>query len=358
MKSLNNLLVFLLTILSFTSISFSTTPLPGMRGTPNNLPDISVIGDFYSAFSKDYSEIVTVRSIETAFQGYIYPEVRSDIFLALHRHEEALEFELCEGYVSFLKLFGKLSAEVGRRHVEFGKVNKIHQHHRPYFDQPIVITNYLGEHGLVGDGLNLKYLLPLNFFAEVSFGGWEVPKAHTHQQETEETHQHSNFINDRVYTSKIWFGFPLAKVSELELGFNYLLGKGPHYIEHKDEISIFSAEVNYKWIFSTYRNLTLQSELFWLTRSVPVETFKRFGGYLFTNLQLSKYWSLAARYDYVELPNPEEINITQALSLIVTKNLTETTLIRGQYTYDITESEHKGVVQFVFGIGPHSHMLE
>ncbi len=357
-------ILFIFSALNFlTTFVFSLTPLPGMRGVPSNLPDISVVGDFYTEFSKNYNNMLTIRGIEVAFQGYIYPEMRADIFLALHRHNNSLEFELCEGYVSFLKIFNNFSLELGKRHVDFGKINKVHQHHRPYFDQPEVVTEYLGEHGFVAEGVSLIYLLPVNFFAQVSVGGWVVPEEEHHHQENE-PHLHHSFLNDKAYNSKLWLSFPITSLSELELGLNFAKAKGPHYKEHKDELNLYNLELTYKYLISTYKKLTLQTENFYLYREIPLGTLNRFGGYLFCELQTSKYWRFAVRFDYVEKPQVvnesdlSEKETSQASSFIITRELTETTLLRAQYKYDFKNSEHIGYLQMIFGFGPHSHTLE
>ena len=40
--------------------------------------------------------------------------MRADIFLAMHKHEGNVEAEICEGYVSFLKIFDNLSGKIGK----------------------------------------------------------------------------------------------------------------------------------------------------------------------------------------------------------------------------------------------------
>ncbi|MFN3551207.1 MAG: hypothetical protein ACK4WJ_05325, partial [Endomicrobiia bacterium] len=103
--------LFLLICL-FISKTYSQTPLAGMRGVVSNLPDISVIGNFYSEVSKESKNVLNVEEIELSFQGYLYPTIWSSLILSLHKHNNdyALDFE--EGYVSFQKiLFSGLGLE-------------------------------------------------------------------------------------------------------------------------------------------------------------------------------------------------------------------------------------------------------
>jgi hypothetical protein len=379
-------------LLQDTSIMSSPAGLPGMRGIPSNIPDISIIGDFYGKLSNnktdDERNRLTVREIELAFQGYIYPEMRADIFLAMHKHGDHIEPEICESKVSFLKLFNNFSAEVGKIHINFGKINKVHQHHRPYVDQPQVITNFLGDHGLVGEGAVLSYLFSLPFFAQIDVGAYRIP-LHEHEAEEVEvtglTDTNGNPVTkilvpgecgnefglaDEVYTSRVWLSFSLNEKSELEFGASGATGKGSHYTHHKDEAKVTGLDLTYKLWPSAHTRLILQNEILYLVRDIPVGEIKRIGFYSYLGYKFNKYWSAGIRYDDAEdaFPHPDSsgtlsVNIserTRTVSVIVTRDLTETTLLRGQYKYyfeglkDIYES----YLQITFGMGPHSHLLE
>lgn len=351
-----------------------TTPagLPGMRGVPSNIPDISVVGDFYIKFSNNENDTernrLTIKGVELALQGYIYPEMRADVFLAMHRHAEHMETEICEAKVSFLKIFNNLTAEIGKIHVNFGKINKIHQHHRPYVDQPQVIKNFFSEHGLVGEGVCLSYLFPLPFFAQFDVGIWRVPLRH-HHEETEESENEFGFA-DEVYTSKLWLSFPIKEISELELGLNGAVGKGSHYIHHKDEVKVVGVDLTYKLWPAAHTRFVFQNELFYLIRNIPLGDIKRFGFYSYLGYKFNKYWSAGIRYDDTEDVFPhldetgkENVSLserTRDVSVILTKNLTETTSLRAQYKYyfEGPKDVHEGYLQVIFGIGSHSHMLE
>jgi len=103
------------------------TPPQGMRGTVINLPDISALGNITGYLSDDKSDAgrneLGINEVETAFQGYIYPEMRADIILAIHKHDGEYESEICEAKASFLNLAPGLSGELGKIHLDFGRVN-------------------------------------------------------------------------------------------------------------------------------------------------------------------------------------------------------------------------------------------
>jgi len=301
--------------------------------------------------------------------------MRADIFFAMHRHEGRLEPELCEAYVSFLKLVDGFSLKTGKIHVDFGKINKIHQHERPYMDQPAVITNFLGGHGLVGEGANLSYLLPLPFFLQLDAGAWQIP-AHEHEPEETgvtgltgtdgspigeilvpgECGNEFGFGNEAA-TARIWSSFSLGNMSELEFGLSGAKGNGSHYTHHQDEAEVSGADITLKFWPSTFKRIISQNEFLKLKRTVPVGELNRQGFYCYLGYQANKYWETGVRYDSAENAFPV-LEETNSVSLVVTNKLTETTKIRLQYAHSLETDINTGYLQLVFGIGPHTHPLQ
>jgi hypothetical protein len=325
-----------------------------------NLPDISVLGDLTAQTSSDEASsdrnMVTLREIEVALQGYLYPQMRADIFLAMHRHDGALEPEVCEASVSVLRLFIEgLGLQAGKIHVDFGKLNKIHQHERPFIDQPLVLTNFFGPHGLVGEGAVLNYLFPLPFFLRLDGGVFWVPvEAHEHAAGEEP----AEFgMGGEIYTARLWSSFSLGDKAELEFGASGAQGNGSHYLEHQDETVVAGCDVTFKTWISTYQRLILQNEFFYLNRKVPVGTLDRFGAYSYCGFQFNKYWDAGLRYDWSENAFPDK-ETSSLISAIAGYRLTEMTRLRLQYGFNPHASSHNAALQLVFGIGPHSHPLQ
>ncbi len=373
---MKNYLIIIILLISTSLIAQEQMVSPaapaGMRGVPSNIPDISVVGDFYGKVSNNETDTernkLIIREIELGLQGYIYPEMRADVFLAMHKHEELIEPEICEAYVSFLNLFGGIGLKVGKIHVDFGKVNKVHQHHRPYVDQPQVITNFLGDHGLVGEGISLSYLFPLPFFAQFDLGAWRVPEHHHHDDE--ENHEEEFSLADEVYTSRLWLSFPLNEKSELEIGASGVTGKGSHYTHHQDDVQVLGMDLTYKFWPSTFSRWIFQNEILYILRDVPIGRIKRIGFYNYLGYKFNKYWQAGIRYDDAKdvlphedangNPSAEISEKTKSASAVVTRNLTETTSMRLHYKYyfEGPKDVHEGYFQILFGIGPHSHLLE
>jgi hypothetical protein len=326
-----------------------------------NLPDISVLGDLTAQTSTDEAfedrNRVTLREIELALQGYVYPEMRADVFLAMHRHDGAFEPEVCEASVSFLRLFfDGLGLQAGKVHVDFGKLNKIHQHERPFADQPLVLTNFFGPHGLVGEGAVANYLLPLPFFLRVDGAVWWIPAhGHAHDEGSEEPLEFG--LAGKIYTGRLWSGFSPGDRIELEIGASGAKGNGAHYLEHQDEVIVAGGDVTLRFLPKSHCRIISQSEVLYLHRTVPVGTLERMGAYSYLGMQLNKYWDAGARYDWSENAFPDALT-SSLVSAICTYRFTETTRFRVQYGFDPEASSHSAAMQLVFGIGPHTHPLQ
>ncbi len=354
------------------------TPPQGMRGTALNLPDVSALANITGYVSDDKSDTgrneLGVNEVETAFQGYIYPEMRADLILAIHKHDGEYESEICEAKASFLRLADGLSAEMGKIHVDFGRVNKLHTHHLPMVDKPQVLVNFFGDHELAGQGAAVKYLLPfLPFYTQVQAGAWTMA-AHEHAYSSADvlditgstvsavttSDEHSDFSPaGKTYTARLNSSFEVADKTELELGVSGLKGRGAHYEEHMDNVEVTGADLTLRLWPSAYKKFTFQNEWMHLKREVPVGTLRRDGFYSFLNYRADKYWDFGARFDYAEGALPS-ISYERSLSAIVTRHLTETSYWRVQYKHRNLDGENvnEGWLQVSFGIGPHSHELE
>ncbi|MFH1259439.1 MAG: hypothetical protein ABII74_06490 [Elusimicrobiota bacterium] len=364
----------------------------GMRGAATDLPDISVVGEIVGKACNIEGDIdknkLNMRNVEFAYQGYIYPSMRANVILAFHKHEGNIESDIEEANVVFTNLFNAFSLKAGKMLGNFGIVNGFHPHHRPFVDQPDVHKSFLGDHGLMLEGAALNYLLPLPFFAEIEAGWGQTPAGHHHSTEEAQTadvldtsgntrtvdlhqeHEHTEFsLADRVSTGRLKLSFPLGRDSELISGISYAKGKGAHYLEHKDETQVSGVDLTFKLFPSAFSKFVWQNEYFILNRAVPIGTIKRNGFYSYLGYKANQYWSFGARYDRTQdaFPHPDAAGLTnvdvsqatKAQSIIVTRNLTETTYLRGQYKcYTEPEGRFEAFLQMSFGIGPHSHPLE
>lgn len=325
------------------------TPLPGMRGTPKNIPDISVIGDI-----RGYKNKIFLEEIEIAMQGYLYPEMRSDVYFAFHRHEDGeMKAELEEGYVTFLQILGGLSTRAGKMLVDFGKLNKLHTEQWLYTSRPKVLSNFLGGHGLNANGIEASYLFPLPFFLQLNAGTWDAPAPESGEFG----------LKGSLVTGRLWSSFAQAETAELEFGASYLSGNGPEHPKKADGITGMGMDVTYKYWFTTYRRLMLQIETLVMNRRGDLLTGQMNGFFCYAGYKFNKYWDAGFRYDAADnvLPLNTDSSLKErksSVTVIATNRLTEVTRLRVQAGYDVEDKSAEGFLQLIFGIGPHSHALQ
>jgi hypothetical protein len=337
------------------------------------LPDISVVGNivgnivgaYGSNASLKNNKKIAVEGVGLALQGYLYPTIRTDVIMALHKHGTSYQADLEEAYVSFLELYlpgagihvPDLSIKVGKKLLDIGKVNARHAHHWSYVTRPDVLNSFFGDHGLNGQGMNFSYLLPVPFFCQWDVGLWYIDSAHSHDDEEHSEDTTVLGMAHYNYLTRLWTSYELSLDQELEIGLNVIKGYGTHYQEHTDNVTVAGLDLTYRHILGSYQRLLFQNEVYSLKREVPVGTLNRLGFYNFINYRMNRYWDYGLRYDYVETPFPE-IQIQSYLSAIITHSLTKMTKARLQYKQSLRDSDYAVYFQLTFGMGPHSHPLE
>lgn len=331
------------------------TPLQGMRGKPVNLPDVSALGNIVGYLSDDKTDKnrgnLLLSEVETAFQGYIYPEMRADLIIAIGQ-EEIGDFhtEVCEAKASFLHIADGLSGEAGKIHLDFGKVNKLHKHHMLTTDRPLVLNRFFGEDELAGQGATLKYLFPLPFYLQYQMGFWNMGKPDPAKEFSPK---------DKTYTARLNTSFEISHNRELEIGVSGLTGRGPNFGVSKDNVKVLGADLTLKIFLASYQKILFQNEWMHLKRDIEDKKINRDGFYSFINYRINQYWDFGTRFDYSE--NPEkDISYERDLSFIITRHLTETSYYRLTAKHRNIDGKNltEGWIQVSFGIGPHSHELE
>ncbi|MGB9797469.1 MAG: hypothetical protein ACPLSK_02500 [bacterium] len=311
------------------------------------LPEISVVGNIHTLFSSNKQDEdrnkVKLEEVELALQSWIYPTIRGDVILAFHEHleptgEKHTHAEVEEGYVSFLNLGGGFSLKAGRMRVGFGKENPIHPHHRLYVDNPSILTTLFSEHGLIGDGATLSYLLPAKTFTQLDLSTWQVVTPHTGEG--------MPGLEKTLNTARLWISTPYRD-GELESGFSAARGAG------SEPVKMLGFDLTFKrWPGAFGRDL-LRTEIFQAEHNGQ----KTNGWYLLGAHKFTKYWEGAMRIDNSELVGGGR---EKALSLIASNYLTETSILRFEYQYcdGRDGADNRFWVQVIFGMGPHAHPLE
>jgi hypothetical protein len=344
---------------------------------PLDIPNISVIGNMVGSVSEDEKKF-GVNAIEFSYQSSIYPSVKVDIFTALHQEENEMHFNLEEGYVTFLDPIGLMlsnselnlgvGAIVGRKLLPFGKLSVLHPEQWQFVDQPIAIQTFLGgsSHGVAAEGGQLLAALPFPFFSQLEIGAWTALSHEDHGAENHEeseshepeshhdAHNGAIKITNRVVTARIWNSVSLGADSEFELGLSGLLSNVTADSDH--QYGLVGLDLTLVHAFSLNQHMKLQGELLRARYGEEDDRATQVGGYVTSILQFSPKNQIGVRASALGKHGDEGDTQVQYTTMY-TRQLTETSKFRAQYTLgENVESTFK--VQFIFGMGPHSHVLQ
>jgi hypothetical protein len=362
----------------------TAAPVGAYGGLMN--PDISVIANFKAFLSDDgdnpLDERFLVEELELGFQGFLWPGIRGDAFVALEQHVDEdghveTEIDLEEAYVSFLDLPGGLQVQAGRKLQDFGRVNPIHPHHWSFPDTPLPLRRLFGDHPWFDDGVQVSALIPNPWEAYVKLQGgvWsgrQLGHVHGDEHEHEEEMLEEAWLdqltswNGNVFTARASLDFPLSDDTNLMSGYSFAGDDGGDTFLHGLDLTLI-----HRWPQS-YRRLRWQNELFYRDWRVSeahhehdhhhLDVGERdaddWGGYSLLALTLTKYWETGLRFDWWDADHlGDEWGVTTFLSYFFSHSM----YLRPAYRYSRFpdgSDEHLGLVQFVWGLGPHAHRLE
>lgn len=342
------------------------------------MPDLAVIGNHRGTFlvPKGYEarNRFQLGELELALQQPIYTGMNFYATLA-GGADAGFNMGVEEAYVTLSRPFKlPFDGTVGKRRLQFGKVNPMHPHQWRYVDMPAPLTAFLGEEGFFGNGASLNYTIPApGLFANLELGLWGPTSAHAHEHVPEEEssddgdHHHGHVgtgIASDMPVARLWLSKELGQSGEIELGASHAWGKA----DAGDPIRLGGLDFTYRLFPSTFSRLQLQGELVWQRRKErPDNTWHtRIGHYLFLSYSPDKYYEYGLRFDNTGYPWPLE-GREQSLSFIVTNRLSEATLVRLQYkvgdrTSGVLLPARKGFsevfLQFIWGAGSHKHPLQ
>lgn len=374
-------------------------PVPDAQAAPRaraawTTPDIAVIGNnvgrFLSVRGDPDRNRLQLGAFEITLQQPVYPGVRFFATLC-GSADEGFKMKAEEAFVEFAHLGPRgMGGWLGRKRLNFGKLNPIHPHAWPFADAPAASMAFTGDHGIIGNGASLNYTLPLGgIFAnlEVGFFG---QSAHEHGHEDEAHAEESLMVRrSRMRASRVARSgehyeqhyepglgvagdFPMARLwlargwagAEAELGVNHGFGRAAD----GDNIGLTGLDFTLRSFPRPLQRLMLQGEVFWhrrRDRSEGAGSHTRSGHYALLSWRPDQYREWAVRLDNTRYPWPIE-GREQALSLIWARRLTDASLVRLQFkhgdrTGDVFLPARKRFnelyLQFVWGAGWHTHPL-
>jgi hypothetical protein len=315
-------------------------------------PEISVTGDmrFVGRSPGPQRNNVDLREFTVQFQAPLDPFSNAKLAFAMGESEFSLE----EAYGYWTGLPGGLRLDLGRFRQPIGELNRWHLHALPESEYPLVLREYFGEDGLVGDGLGLYGTLPLQspgggvheFWAQVTRAGDEI------------LFQESDRLSYMVRLNNFW---QVTDATYFQVGASGLRGENP---DAGLEATVFAGDFRLSWVppaRSLHNSFTIRGEVFSVDRTLEEEQDDFLGGYLSATLKASQRWNLGGRFDWVE-PFSMPGEHIWAIVPQITYWQSEWVFIRGEVGIQSVpvldgdrDTESVFGIQIVWSLGPHKH---
>ena len=283
-------------------------------------PDISVVGTFVGHAGDQLEDRApaALDEVEVALEAFIDPYAKGRFFIAVTPEEVDVE----EGYAQFVTLPWGLTAKAGKTKATFGKANTWHAHTRPWIDQPMMFTRFLGEEGLADVGVSVSKAIdnPWGLFLEAT--------GEVYSGDVEDVFGRAA-DNDLFYNAHLKAFRDLTENSNLEVGTSWARGTLPESDGHN---RLAGVDLTYRWKplqRSIYNSLIVRFEGLANRRA----DFDRslYGWYLSGDYQLGRRWFAGVRLDRADDFGDEGRFSSRGLSATLTFWPSEFSQFRGQY---------------------------
>jgi hypothetical protein len=332
-------------------------------------PQITVFGNFVAR--KDSRTVLNdrgmaidnrfnLREVEADFRTVIDPWA-DGVVITTFDSETPGEFVagIEEGYVILKKLPGLnsspwgLKVKAGHFRPDFGRFNIIHTHDLPQTVLPLALQTFLGEEGLIGNGVSGQFFLPVPWQRDVVEANLEVLNGGGLPVAAENGGENPAFLGHLK-----WFS-DLAPGHDVEIGASSYLGKYDR--AGTRETRLYGLDFTYKWkpyAGGEWRSFLLGGELF---RANIDGSGRRggdpFGYYVWSQYQFNRQTYLGVRYDRTD--DLEDDLVSRAISSYLSYYTTEFLRLRLGYEHvlerDIDQVGRDTVyleMNFVFGSHP------
>jgi len=305
-------------------------------------------------------------------------------------------YDLEEVYADTRQLPLGFQLRIGKFFSSFGRLNAMHQHVWDFYDEPMVYEAFMGLEGFKNPGIRLSWTAPLDFLLQLNL---EVFQGYSDESPLFGAASYQlTAANGAVLSSSPSFA-PSMAVGSLKTSFDvgdhvFLLGASVMYghalqahIRDLPTDTAFSApgtilyngELTYKYLISSYRSLTWQSEYLGLVSSgdlaqaadgVVHAADKRQGGFysqLIWRFDEPGRWRVGARFDLldqnsltVDGAKQSPGNLLQRYTGMLECSPTEFSRFRLQYAYDRSRllngarrDVHEILLEMNIAVGPH-----
>lgn len=352
-----------------------STPLRLQAGPA--LIDLAFIADLAAAWFSDADPRMAgghdpagtgfhLQQLELALGAAVDPYFRLDGNLVF----SLFGVEVEEIYATTLALPAGLQVRAGQMLTRFGRINATHPHAWDFADQMLVVGRMFGGEGFRGLGVELSWLLPLPWYAELV--------GSTHNADGGST-MRSFYGNDNLGIrdpGDLVQVLALKQFWDLTDRLSLLAGAsaaiGPNGTGPTARTDIGGGDLTLKWTpgGAGGRALRLQTEWLLRRRQTPGDLLGDHGGYAYVLWQWSKRWQTALRYEYgspirdaqerivADDLDPDWLGERHRAAVAGTFRPTEYSRLRLQVNHDIMtwrpEPVHGVMLTAEFAVGAHA----
>lgn len=308
-------------------------------------PDLSVIGTFLSHAGDNYEGRApfAVDEVELALEAFIDPYAKGRFFLSVT--PEGVDVE--EGYAQFVTLPWGLTAKAGKTKATFGKANTWHTHTRPWVDEPLMITRFLGDEGMADVGVSVSKTI------DNPFGAYMEATGEIYSGDVDGSFGRGA-DNDLLYNAHLKLFRDLTENSNIEVGTSWTRGTLPEGQGHN---RLAGVDLTYRWkplSRAIYNSLIARAEGVANERSDFDGTL--YGYYASLDYQVARRWFAGARIDRADGFANDTRFTDRGASAILTFWFSEFSQLRGQVrrtTLHGGPSFDEILLQLQFAIGAH-----
>lgn len=221
--------------------------------------------------------------------------------------EGELDAEWEEGFLKLQNLPLGFEIRGGRYFNRFGLQNNVHVHGWDYVDSNLITTRFLGDEGLLSEGGELSWRLPVDFTSVISASFGRVPAdEHGEEEEEEEGLEGESALFDEAFTVRWLNRFGPNDFHQHQIGLNFATGENLF----GEDTNIYGADYVYTWrengLEPGGRSLSVSTEFIYRDIDFADEesglsgNVNEFGAAVSAIYGFNDDWSLGARYDYVE----------------------------------------------------------
>lgn len=283
----------------------SPTRAAPARGTQSMNPDLALIADFAAAWFSDEEHRQTgghdpsrtgfnLQSLELNARSVVDPYLRFDANLVFA--EAGVEIE--EVYATTLELPQGLQARFGQFLTRFGRINATHPHAWDFADQPFAIGRVFGAEGNRGLGVELSWLLPLPWYAELVASATQAGG-----EASARSFYGANDLGverpaDLLYVTALEQFFDLSHDWSLLWGLSGAFGPNASGRDNRTEVFGTDLYLKYRPITRTSAtSVGWQTEFLYRRRQVPEDVLWDASGYSQVAVRFARRWGSALRYE-------------------------------------------------------------